>query len=230
MDGTGAPPVPALPTGFASLDQALGIGGLPRGRIVELFGPANCGKSALALQTAAHLQRIGSSAVWIDAEHTFDAGFAASLGIDLAALPVVVPQSAEEALEIAGQFAASRAVDLVVVDSAAALVPALELETGLDVARLQTRVLATALRRIARTALRSGACMLFVNQARNRMDGSGETSAGGAPLKLHAFVRITLAKRPGSVRFRLLKNKAGSAFGRGSLEWRPGAGFIDPTA
>src|SRR6516225_11519495 len=99
MDGTGAPPVPALPTGFASLDQALGIGGLPRGRIVELFGPANCGKSALALQTAAHLQRIGSSAVWIDAEHTFDAGFAASLGIDLAALPVVVPQSAEEALE-----------------------------------------------------------------------------------------------------------------------------------
>jgi len=209
----------------------LGIGGFPRGRIVEIFGPANCGKTALALQSIAHLQQSGGGAAWIDVDHTFDPGFAAQLGVHLAGLPVAEPATAEEALEMTRRFTVSRAVDLVVIDSAAALVTQLELKTGIGGggAGLRNRVLASELRRLAWFASRAGACIVFLNQTRARMEPSGEleTSAGGPSLKLHASVRIALSATGRRVRFRVLKNNLAAAFTSGELEWHPGSGFAE---
>jgi recombination protein RecA len=222
----------ALSTGFVALDGALGMGGLPRGCLVELFGPS-CGKTTLALQVAAHLQKQGSTIAWIDADHAFDALYAVKLGVEIERLPVVEPETAEEALEIARRLAISGAVDLVVVDSAAALVPSLELETGIGASGpgLHSRVLASGLRRLALAVTKAGASVLFLNQTRGRPEPSGgeaETSAGGPPLKLYAAVRIALG--PGGrrqVRFRVLKNKAATAFVEGDLMWKPGLGFAE---
>jgi recombination protein RecA len=224
---------PAIATGFAALDSALGGGGLPRGRIVELFGPPSSGKTTLALQVVAHLQKNGATAGWIDAEHTFDPSYASALGVTIERLPVAQPDSAEQALEIARQLALSGAVDLLVVDSAAALVPRLELEAGIGVSGpgLHGRVLASGLRSLSLTLARTEASLLFLNQIRSRMEPSGgeaETSAGGAPLKLYAAARIALGPGAGQrVRFRVLKNKAAPAFGEGELEWNQGLGFVE---
>lgn len=213
-----------VPTGFSNLDAALGIGGLPPGRIVEIFGPASCGKTALALQIAR-----GAAAAWIDAEHVFDAAFAAQLGVGVSRLPVAEPDTAEEALEIAGRFAESGAVDLVVIDSAAALLPELERDTGVGIGGLHNRVLSSALRRLARTATRSGTCLVFLNQTRAHLGPSGasEVSAGGPALKLHAAVRIALSATGRRVRFRILRNTPAAPFGAGEFEWRPGRGFVE---
>jgi recombination protein RecA len=226
------PPDQSLPTGFAVLDRALGIGGLPRGRITEVFGPANSGKTALALQAIAHGQRLGSAAAWIDAEHSFDPGFASKLGVDLARLPVAEPASAEEALEMTRRLAASGAIDLVVVDSAAALVPQIELDSGMTAvtASLQSRVLGSELRRLVSVVRRTGVAILFLNQTRTRLETSAgelETSAGGPSLKLYAAVRVTLAATGKRVRFRILKNELATPFTTGELEWRPGSGFVE---
>jgi recombination protein RecA len=220
-----------LPTGFASLDAALGAGGFPRTRLTELFGPAGCGKTTLALQAAAHAQQCGFTAAWIDAEHVFDAAYAARLGVSLERLPLAQPASAEQAMEIVRRLAASGAVDLVVIDSAAALVPSLELETGLSDSRggLQSRVLASGLRKLAAAVARTSTSVVFLNQARSRPQASGgeaETSAGGPPLKLYAAVRIALAPAgQNRVRFRILKNKVGEPFAEGYLAWSRGGGF-----
>ena len=221
----------SLPTGFPALDDALGTGGLPRGGIVEIFGVASCGKTAFALQVIAHAQQRDLRAAWIDAEHVFDATFAAQLGVDIERLPVAQPFTAEQALEMARQLAASTAIDLIVVDSAAALVPQLEIETGLGRATtgLQTRVLASELRRLSRIAARSGTCVVFLNQTRARLGPAGEadTSSGGAPIKLHAALRLVLAASGRRVRFRVLKNRFASPFRETILEWHPGAGFTN---
>jgi recombination protein RecA len=224
---------PVIPTGFPSLDGALGVGGLPRGRIVELFGPPSCGKTTLALQIAARLQRNGGTAAWVDAEHVFDPAYAASLGVAIERLPLVEPDSAEQALEIARTLAVSAAVDLLVIDSAAALVPTLELEAGLGESGrgLQSRVLASGLRRLSLAVAKTATSVIFLNQLRTRLGTTGEdaeTSAGGAPLKLYAAVRIVLYRGTGGrVRFRMLKNKAAGAFSDGELEWIPGSGFAE---
>jgi recombination protein RecA len=226
------PPGPALSTGFAALDAALGMGGLPRGCLVELFGPS-CGKTTLALQVAAHLQKQGLTAVWIDSDHAFDPLYAVKLGVEIERLPVVEPETAEEALEIARRLAISSAVDLLVVDSAAALVPILELETGVGASGpgLHSRVLASGLRRLATAVTMAGAVVLFLNQTRGRPEASGgeaETSAGGPPLKLYAALRIALGPAGGRrVRFRVLKNKVAAAFTEGDLEWKQGLGFLE---
>jgi recombination protein RecA len=218
----------ALPTGFANLDRGLGIGGFPRGRIVEIFGPAASGKTALALSCVAHLQREGGAGAWIDAEHVFDPLFAQQLGIDVTALPIAEPASAEDAFEIARRFALSGALELVVIDSAAALAPQLELaalETGGG--SLQSRVLGSGLRRLSAVAARSGVCLLFLNQTRFHLGTSApasETSAGGPSLKLHAAVRIALAVHGTRVIFRVVKNKCGAAFASGELDCRPLSG------
>ena len=223
----------ALPTGFAALDEALAIGGLPRGRIVELFGPSSSGKSTLAMQTIAHLMRRGMTAAWNDVEHVFDPAQAAKLGIPVEQLPVAEPDSAEEALEIARQLAASGALDLLAIDSAAALVPRLELETAIGESGhgLHSRVLASGLRRLASTAKQSNTVVLVLNQTRGRGDGGRgdeEISAGGPPLKLYAAVRIGLdAARGHHVRFRILKNKSGNAFQEGKLRWESGWRFSE---
>ncbi len=221
----------ALSTGFAALDAALG-GGLPRGYLVEIFGPEGSGKTTLALRMAAAVQAGGGTAAWIDAERAFDPAYAARLGIALERLPVARPESAEKALEMARRLALSHSVDLLVVDSAAALAPELELATAIGESGwgLQSRVLATGLRRLAQAAAKTGACAVFLNQTRARMDESGgaaETSAGGAPLKLYAGVRLVLARSSHGVSFRVLKNKAAAAFGQGELEGPGGTGISE---
>ncbi len=226
-----APPS-AIPTGFSALDAALAVGGLPRGRIVELFGPASCGKTSVALLSAAHLQRNGMMAGWIDADHSFDPGYAAGLGVAVERLAVAQPSSAEEALEIARRLAASGALDLLVIDSAAALAPRLELETGAGESGpgLQARVLGSGLRRLAAAASRTGCAVLIVNQTRGRAVPGAlepETSAGGPSLKLYAAVRIALQPAPGAVRFRILKNRVAVAFQQGELTLSPGVGFTE---
>jgi recombination protein RecA len=222
-----------IPTGFPALDAALGIGGFPRGRIVELFGPASSGKTTLALQVIAHAMEDGASAAWIDAEHVFDAAQAARLGVAVERMPLARPDTAEQALEMARRLAASGALDLLVIDSAAALVPRLELETGLGDSGpgLHSRVLASGLRRLAGAAARSGSVALILNQTRARGGagvGGGEASAGGPPLKLYAAVRIELdAARGSQVRFHILKNKAAEAFMEGKLRWENGWRFAE---
>jgi len=223
---------PAMPTGFRALDAVLGIGGLPRGSIVEWFGPPSCGKTTLALETVAHLQQSGSIAAWIDADRTFDPAYAAALGVALERLPVVRPETAEEAMEMARQLLDSGAVDLLVVDSAAALTPGLELEAGIGDAAfsLQGRVLASGLRKICFALRRSGAAAVFLNQSRNRPEAGGEpeTTAGGPSLKLYAPIRLSLQPgKGGRLRLRALKNAAAAAFQDGVLEWRGGAGLAD---
>ena len=229
--GTPAGPPPAFfPSGFEAFDQVLGTG-YPRGCIAELYGPAGCGKSTLAIQSAARIQKNSLTAAWIDADHSFDPGYAASLGVDTEVLPFAQPASAEEALEIARQLAASDAVDLIVIDSAAALVPQLELDAGIgqDAPGLHARVLASSLRRLAQTLRRSVACVLFLNQMRNRPAGSSgetETTAGGAPLKLYAAVRIAMVpSRAPKTLLRTRKNKVAASVAESALERRRGAGF-----
>jgi recombination protein RecA len=213
-----------LPTGFAALDAALG-GGIPRGRIMEVFGPESCGKTTLALRIVAHLQANRFTAGWIDADHCFDAGYATALGVSMERLIVVRPASAEDALEIARRLAATSAVDLLIIDSAAALVPSLELSgrIGEGGQGLQARVLASEVRKLAVEVARPGAAALFLNQTRGRPGAPDEeTTAGGPALKLHAAVRLALRLgQDGRLRFRMLKNKAAAAFVEGELDWPP---------
>lgn len=227
----GAPKVRFIPTGFAALDQALG-GGLPRGRIVEFFGPSGSGKTTLALQAIARLQQSGGSAAFIDADHTFDAAYASGLGVAIERLPLAQPATAEQAMEIARTLAASGAVDLIVIDSAAALAPRLEVEAGIagEIPRLQSRVLATELRKLGNVIRRAEVCALFLNQVRSRPDrsvGEAETSAGGPPLKLFSSVRIAMLPAGASLlRLRVLKNNVSESAGGRELEWRRGTGFV----
>jgi len=215
-----------LPTGLAALDSALD-GGLPRGNIVEIFGPPSSGKTTLALRIVARAQEDGATAAWIDAEHVFDAPYASSVGVKVGEMPLAQPESAEQALEIAHKLAGSGAVDLLVVDSAAALVPRLELqsEIGDGGAGLHTRVLASGLRKLARVARKSGMTAVFLNQTRSRRQAPGdeeESSAGGPPLKLYASLRLALEARAGGrVMFRVLKNKVAAAFREGELTKSP---------
>ena len=227
-----AHPRAMLPTGFGPLDKALGTGGLPLGTIAEIFGSSASGKTTLALQMVAHAQANGAGAAWLDVDRTFDQSYAASLGVALDRLGVVRPESAEEAFEMAGKLAASQAINLLIVDSAAALVPAIELgmAIGSGGPGLHGRVIASGLRKLAGAVARSGAVLVFLNQTRSRMDAGGDadTSASGASLKLYAAVRIELEPaEAGNVRFRVLKNTAGDVYGRGELRWIPGAGFAE---
>ena len=221
-----------FPSGFGALDEVLG-GGFPRGHMVEVFGPSGCGKTTLAIQCVARAQQNALTAAWIDADHTFDPAYAARLGVDMERVPFAQPASAEQGMEIARQLAGSGAVDLVVVDSAAALVPRLELEAGIgnDAPGLHSRVLASGLRKLRHTLKKSGACVVFLNQMRNRPEGSageGETTAGGAPLKLYAAVRIAMIPSAGArMVLRVRKNKVAEGTAEYALERRRGAGFVE---
>jgi recombination protein RecA len=171
----------------------------------------------------------GASAAWIDAEHVFDPAQAGRLGIEVERLVVVRPNSAEQAMEIARRLVQSGALDLLVIDSAAALVPQLELSTAIGAGGhgLHSRVLASGLRRLSIAARRAGTVVLVLNQTRGRVD-EGETSAGGPPLKLYAAVRIALdTARAGHMRFRILKNKGAEAFTEGILRWEKGTLFTE---
>jgi recombination protein RecA len=207
-----AAPAAAFASGFQALDEVLG-GGYPRGAMIELFGPAGCGKTTIALQSAARMQANGLTIAWIDADHTFNPEYAAGLGLDVTRMPVMRPDTAEEGLEMVRQLAESGAVDVVFLDSAAALVPRLEFESdiGSETPGLQAHVLATGLRKLGRTLRRSETSVVFLNQMRNRpagASGEGETTAGGSALKLLAEIRVSMTPEPeGRIALRARKNR-----------------------
>jgi len=224
---------PPLTTGFAALDAALGGGGLPRGHVVEIFGPPDSGKTTLGLQIVARAQREGWMAGWMDADRTFDPEYASALGVAIERLPLVQPDSAEGAMAMLHRLTLSGALDLLVVDSAAALVPSLELEAGVGdhSPSLHARVLSSGLRPLVRAAANADISIVFLNQARFRWEASGEpveTSAGGPALKLYASIRIALSSAEGKrTRFRILKNKVAASFSMGELARKADRGFVE---
>ena len=192
-------PVDAIPTGSISLDFALGIGGVPRGRVTEIFGPESSGKTTLALQIIAQAQKLGGMAAFVDAEHALDATYAVKLGVDLENLLVSQPDNGEQALEIVETLVRSGAVDLVVVDSVAALVPQAEIdgEMGDQHMGLQARLMSQALRKLTGITHRTGCTIMFINQLRMKigvMFGSPETTTGGNALKYYASVRLDVRR------------------------------------
>ncbi len=192
-------PVEVIPTGSISLDAALGVGGVPRGRVVEIFGPEASGKTTLALQVVAEAQRSGGLAAFIDAEHALDAAYAKRLGVDVDNLLVSQPDYGEQALEIAEALVRSNAIDVLVVDSVAALVPKAELEgeMGDSLPGLQARLMSQALRKLTGFISKSKTCMIFINQIREKigiMFGNPETTTGGRALKFYSSVRIDIRR------------------------------------
>jgi recombination protein RecA len=191
--------VPSIPTGSIGLDHALGIGGVPRGRVVEIYGPEASGKTTLALTIVSRAQKLGGTAVFIDAEHAFPAEFAQTIGVDLDNLHVSQPDTGEEALEIADQLVRSGAVDVVVVDSVAALVPKAEIEgeMGDSHVGLQARLMSQALRKLTGSVAKSNTCVIFINQLRMKigvMFGNPETTTGGNALKFYSSVRLDIRR------------------------------------
>jgi recombination protein RecA len=191
--------VPAIPTGAISLDAALGVGGLPRGRVIEIFGPESSGKTTLSLHVIAEAQRRGGMAAFVDAEHALDAVYAGKLGVDIDNLLVSQPDSGEQALEIAEVLIRSGAVDVLVVDSVAALVPRSELEGEMGEAQmgLQARLMSQALRKLTAIVAKSKTSLIFINQLREKigvMFGNPETTTGGRALKFYSSVRLDIRR------------------------------------
>jgi recombination protein RecA len=191
--------IEAIPTGSLSLDMALGIGGLPRGRITEIYGPESGGKTTLALHCVAEAQRMGGLALYIDAEHAMDPEYARTLGVDIERLYISQPSNGEEALEIADAIIKSGAVDLVVIDSVAALVPKAEIEgeMGDSFVGIQARMMSQALRKLGGSLSKSRTAAIFINQLREKigvMYGNPETTPGGRALKFWASVRLEVRK------------------------------------
>jgi recombination protein RecA len=217
----------AIPTGAINLDAAIGIGGVPRGRITEIYGPESSGKTTLALHVAANAQRLGGVAAFIDAEHALDVEYAKKLGVDLDDLLVSQPDTGEEALEIAEILVRSGAVDIIVVDSVAALVPKAEIEGDMGDAHvgLQARLMSQALRKLAGSINRSRTSVVFINQLREKigvMFGNPETTTGGRALKFYSSVRLDVRRigpvkerddiTGSKVRVKVVKNKVAPPF------------------
>jgi recombination protein RecA len=219
--------VPAIPTGAINLDAAIGIGGIPRGRITEIYGPESSGKTTLCLHAIANVQKTGGVAAFVDAEHALDIEYARKLGVDVDNLLVSQPDTGEQALEIAEVLVRSGAVDVVVVDSVAALVPRAEIEgeMGDSHVGLQARLMSQALRKLTGAINRSMTCVIFTNQIREKigvMFGSPETTTGGRALKFYASLRMDI-RRIGSIkdkdvlvgnktRVKVVKNKVAPPF------------------
>lgn len=191
--------VEAISTGSISLDNALGIGGLPKGRVVEIYGPESSGKTTLAIHAIANVQKNGGIAAFIDAEHAFDRFYAQKLGIDLENLLISQPDNGEQALEIAENLIRSGAIDILVIDSVAALTPKAEIEGEMGDSKmgLQARLMSQALRKLTGTISRTGCCCIFINQLREKigvMFGNPETTTGGNALKFYASVRLDIRR------------------------------------
>src|SRR5437016_10954432 len=192
-------PIDAIPTGAISIDYALGVGGVPRGRVVEIFGPESSGKTTLALQVIAEAQKLGGMAAFVDAEHALDASYAQKLGVDLDNLLVSQPDHGEQALEIVEVLIRSNGIDVVVVDSVAALVPKAEIEGEMGDAQmgLQARLMSQALRKLTGVVSKSKTTLIFINQLREKigvMFGNPETTTGGRALKFYASVRMDIRR------------------------------------
>jgi recombination protein RecA len=192
-------PVNVIPTGSISIDAALGVGGLPRGRVIEIYGPESGGKTTLTLHVIAEAQRLGGQAAFIDAEHALDPAYARKLGVDVDNLLVSQPDNGEQALEIAEALIRSNAVDVVVVDSVAALVPRAELEGDMGDPQmgLQARLMSQALRKLTAIVSKSKTCLIFINQIREKigvMFGNPETTTGGRALKFYSSIRVDIRR------------------------------------
>ena len=191
--------IPTIPTGSLALDKALGIGGLPRGRVVEIFGPESSGKTTLALHAVANAQKMGGIAAFIDAEHAMDPSYARKLGVNCDELLISQPDTGEQALEIADMLVRSGAIDVVVIDSVAALVPKAEIDGDMGDSHmgLQARLMSQALRKLTGTISKTMTCVIFINQIRSKIGvvyGSAETTTGGNALKFYASVRIDIRR------------------------------------
>ncbi|MBK8502298.1 MAG: recombinase RecA [Saprospiraceae bacterium] len=202
-----------IPTGSLGLDVALGIGGFPRGRVIEIFGPESSGKTTLAIHAIAECQRKGGIAAFIDAEHAFDRSYAEGLGVDTENLLISQPDNGEQALEITENLIRSGAIDIIVIDSVAALVPRAEIEGEMGDSKmgLQARLMSQAMRKLTGTIGRTGCCCMFINQLREKigvMFGNPETTTGGNALKFYASIRLDI-RRSGSA----IKDKEGNVVG-----------------